>query len=122
VEIVRVDEIGELAAAMASGEWKRRRKIALVANILTNVLNERPKTHPKRNQACQPKHSSQTNKCLLSYAVDRYGEKGLLQVSQWELRMPLHCWRGRISQSSGAAVPNTLKAQAEQGWSVILVK
>jgi hypothetical protein len=47
VETVRGDEIGEFAAAMASGEWKRRRKIALVANILVNVLNDRPKIHPK---------------------------------------------------------------------------
>jgi hypothetical protein len=46
-EIVRVDEIGEFAAAMASGEWKRRRRIALVANVLTNVLKNWPKIHPK---------------------------------------------------------------------------
>ena len=47
METVRVDETGELAEATASGEWKRRRKIALVANDLVNVLNNWPKIHPK---------------------------------------------------------------------------
>ena len=75
MEIVRVDETGELAEATASGEWKRRRKIALVANVLANVLNDWPKITPQRNQACQPKHRSQINEGLLSYTVDRYAGK-----------------------------------------------
>jgi hypothetical protein len=69
-----------LTAAMATGEWKRRKKIAVVANVFKN----RPKNTPQRNQACQPKTlqpRSWRACCVTRLIVTR--KKGLLQLPQW---------------------------------------